>query len=54
MLQFISGCESTSGALGLLPLLVETREAIKADRFDEASELLMTFLRQSRELVRSM
>jgi hypothetical protein len=54
MLQFISGCEPSSGALQLLPMLIQTREAIKADRFNEARNLLMDFLNKSREVARSM
>jgi hypothetical protein len=54
MLQFISGCEPSSGALQLLPMLIQVREAIKADRFKDAGELLMTFLSKSREVTRSM
>ena len=54
MLQFISACEPSSGALQLLPMLIQAREAIKADRFKDARELLMTFLSRSREVARSM
>lgn len=54
MLQFISACEPSSGALQLLPMLIQVREAIKADRFKDAGELLMTFLSRSREVARSM
>lgn len=54
MLQFISACEPSSGALQLLPMLIQAREAIKADRFKDAGELLMTFLSRSREVARSM
>lgn len=54
MLQFISGCEPSSGALQLLPMLIQIRDAIKAERFKDAGELLMAFLRKSREIARSM
>jgi len=54
MLQFISGCEPTSGAFQLLPMLIQARDAIKADRFNEARDLLMDFLNKSREVARSM
>jgi hypothetical protein len=54
MLQFISGCEPSSGALQLLPMLIRAREAIKDDRFNEARDLLMDFLNKSREVARSM
>lgn len=54
MLQFISACEPSSGALQLLPMLIQVREAIKVDRFKDAGELLMTFLSKSREVARSM
>ena len=54
VLQFISACEPSSGALQLLPMLIQAREAIKADRFKDAGELLMTFLSKSREVARSM
>jgi hypothetical protein len=54
MLQFISGCEPSSGALKLLPMFIQTREAIKANRFNEAKDLLMDFLNKSREVARSM
>ena len=54
MLQFISGCEPSSGAFQLLPMLIHAREAIKTDRFNEAREFLMDFLNKSREVARSM
>ena len=54
MLQFISGCEPSSGAFQLLPLLIQVREAIKVELFKDAGELLMAFLRKSREIARSM
>lgn len=54
VLQFISACEPSSGALQLLPMLIQVREAIKVDRFKDAGELLMTFLSKSREVARSM
>ena len=54
MLQFMSGCEPSSGALQLLPMLIQVREAIKTDRFKDAGELLMTFLSKSREVALSM
>ncbi len=54
MLQFISGCEPSSGAFQLLPMLIRVREAINAEGFKNAGELLMAFLRKSREIARSM
>ncbi len=54
MLQFISGCEPSSGAFQLLPMLIQVREAIKVELFKDAGELLMAFLRKSREIARSM
>jgi hypothetical protein len=54
VLQFISGCEPSSGAFQLLPMLIQVREAIKADHFNEAREFLMDFLNKSREVARSM
>lgn len=54
MLQFISGCEPSSGAFKLLPMLIQVREAIKVERFKDAGELLMAFLRKNREIARSM
>lgn len=54
MLQFISACEPSSGALQLLPILIKVRESIKADRFKDAGELLMTFLSKSKEVALSM
>ena len=54
VLQFISGCDPSSGAFQLLPMLIQAREAIKADRFKEAREFLMDFLNKSREVARSM
>ncbi len=54
MLQFISGCEPSSGAFQLLPMLIQVREAVKVELFKDAGELLMAFLRKSREIARSM
>jgi len=54
MLQFISGCEPSSGAFQLLPILIQVREAVKVELFKDAGELLMAFLRKSREIARSM
>ncbi len=54
MLQFISGCEPSSGAFQLLPMLIRVREAINVEVFKDAGELLMAFLRKSREIARSM
>jgi len=54
MLQFISGCEPSSGAFQILPMLIQVREAIKVERFKDAGELLMAFLRKSREIASSM
>jgi hypothetical protein len=54
MLQFISGCEHSPAAFQCLPMLSQVREAVKADRFDEAGEFLMAFLSKSREIARSM
>jgi hypothetical protein len=54
MLQFVSGCEPSSGAFQLLPMLIQVREAIKAEGFKNAEEVLMVFLRKSREIARSM
>lgn len=54
MLQFISGCEPSSGAFQLLPMLIQIRDDIKAERFKDAGGLLMAFLRKSREIARSM
>lgn len=54
MLQFISGCEHSPEAFQLLPRLREVREAIRAEHFREARELLMTFMSKAQEVARSM
>ncbi len=54
MLQFISGCEHSQEAFQLLPMLTEVKEAIKAEHFREARELLMAFMTRAREVARSM
>ena len=52
MLQFISGCEHSPEAFQCVPMLYQVKEAIKADRFHEASEFMMAFLSKSREVAR--
>lgn len=54
MLQFISGCEHSPEAFQCVPMLCQVKEAIKTDRFHEASELMMAFLSKSREVARSL
>ena len=54
MLQFISGCEHSSGAFQCLPMLSQVRESIRAARFDEAADSLMAFLSKSREVARTI
>jgi hypothetical protein len=54
MLQFISGCEHSPEAFQCVPMLYQVKEAIKTDRFHEASEFMMAFLSKSREVARSI
>ena len=54
ILQFICGCDQTSGAFQYLPILSQAKDAIKAGLFDQAGEMLMTFLTKCREAARSM
>lgn len=54
MLEFISGCDQSSGAFQYLPLLNQAKDAIKASRFDQGGEFLMTFLTNCREAARSL
>lgn len=54
ILEFISGCEQSSGAIGYLPILKEAKDAIKAGRFDQAGDFIVAFLAKCREAVRMM
>jgi len=54
MLQFISGCEHSPEAFQCVPMLYQVKEAIKTDRFHEASDFMMAFLSKSREVARSL
>jgi hypothetical protein len=54
MLEFISGVEQSSGAFQYLPMLNQAKESVKTGRFDNAGEMMVTFLSKCREAARSM
>lgn len=54
ILEFISGCDASSGALRYLSVLKEAKDAIKAGRFDQAGDFMATFLAKCREAARMM
>lgn len=54
ILEFISGCDQSSGALRYLPMLKEAKDAIRASRFDQAGDFIVTFLAKCREAMRAM
>jgi hypothetical protein len=53
MLQFISGVDHTQEAFQCVPMLFQVKDAIKAQEFPRAGELLMAFLNRARALTRS-